>query len=115
MCEKKCHEDGCPFAFTEESEKIQNYGCLPEPYDIVAMRVFHNKTWACHSDNSKPCTGSLNFMREHGIDCRIIDRELVTEKSVTKEMVTLTDQQHASIREMLRVQPTKHLDVSDRL
>jgi hypothetical protein len=88
MCNKKCSETGCPFAFTEESEKIQNYGCLPEPFEIMTMRIVHGKTWACHSDPTKPCIGGLKAVREAGFDNRILDKVLVNESTVTKELVS---------------------------
>jgi len=82
MCNKECNTEGaCPFAFSEESELVQNYGCLPSPADIVEMRVKHGKTWACHDNPSKPCKGALLYMKEYGIPCKIIDNELLTEDS----------------------------------
>jgi len=79
VCDHDSTECTCPFAWTEASDKVQNYGCLPEPYDIVAMRQIHNKIWACHSDNTKPCIGALNFMKEKGLPYKVIDHILVTE------------------------------------
>ena len=82
MCNKECSTEGsCPFSFTEESEQAQNYGCLPTPMDIVNMRVSHGKTWACHENNKIPCKGALRCMMEEGVDCRVIDKNLVTEGS----------------------------------
>ncbi len=101
MCDKKCHEDGCPFAFTEESEKIQNYGCLPEPFDIVAMRVIKGKTWACHSDNNKPCLGALKFMKERNIECKIIDTTLINEKNIHPEHVEFTLHEAERVRKLI--------------
>lgn len=79
MCDKACN--GCPFSFTEESEMIQNYGCLPTPQDIVRMRVEFGKTWACHAEPSKPCAGGIDFLRKKGYDYKVIDKVLVTETS----------------------------------
>ena len=67
-----------PFADSTESMIAENSDCLPTQYDIIEMRVKHGKTWACHSDESKPCKGALRAMRERGIECTVIDPELVT-------------------------------------
>lgn len=98
MCNKKCQSTTCPFAFTDESENIQNYGCLPTPFEIIAMREIRGKTWACHSEPSKPCAGGLEYLREYGLDARILDRNLVTEENITKELVTYTQSEIASLR-----------------
>lgn len=79
MCNNSC--SGCPFAFTEESDQIQNYGCLPTPNEIVKMRVEFGKTWACHKEPTKPCAGSIAYLKEKGHPYKMIDKELVTEQS----------------------------------
>lgn len=81
MCTtKECSTvGGCPFSFTEESETIQNYGCLPSPIEILSMRIDSNKTWACHSNPSKPCLGAINKLNELEYESKVIDPNLVTE------------------------------------
>lgn len=79
-CNKECHTEGaCPFAWTEESDIVQNHGCLPTPMDIVGMRVIHGKTWACHEDTSKPCKGALLYLKEKNLPYKVLDKNLLTE------------------------------------
>jgi hypothetical protein len=80
-CTDTCSKTTCPFSFTDESETIQNYGCLPTPYEIRNMRVMYGKTWACHSDPTKPCVGGIKFLNKKGLDSKVIDKELLTEES----------------------------------
>lgn len=79
VCERHDEKSACPFAFTETSETVQNYGCLPTPREIVMMRVEHGKTWACHKDPGKPCAGAIEHLAHHGLPHRVIDPVLVTE------------------------------------
>ena len=72
---------GCPFSFTPTSEKIQNYGCLPEPMDIAHMRVEHGRTWACHDNPEKPCVGATKWLQGEGLPHKVINQELLTEQS----------------------------------
>tara|TARA_R110002153_G_scaffold181493_1_gene334785 strand:- start:3317 stop:3595 length:279 start_codon:yes stop_codon:yes gene_type:complete len=73
-----CTIGSCPFSFTDESEKAQNYGCLPTPCNILHMRNEHGKTWACHSNPDKPCRGALKMLHKLGKDATIIDKDLLT-------------------------------------
>ncbi|GAB6989604.1 hypothetical protein [Paenibacillus pini] len=54
----------CPFAFTDESEEVQNYGCLPTPWDIIQMKRKSGHNWACHSNEKKICSGFVKFAKE---------------------------------------------------
>ncbi len=74
-------DSACPFAYTAESETVQNYGCLPTPGEIRIMRVEHGKTWACHEHPEKPCKGAIADLKERGLPYKVIDKALVTEKS----------------------------------
>ena len=83
----KCSTSSCPFAYTDESETVQNYGCLPTPHEILTMRTVHGKTWACHSDDSIPCRGAIRTLKQRGLDYKVIDKELLTEKDPWNEYV----------------------------
>jgi hypothetical protein len=79
-CDLESDQCACPFAWwTEISNQVQNYGCLPTPFDIVHMRVEHGKTWACHSEPTVPCIGALEYLREKGLPFKVIDTKLITE------------------------------------
>ncbi len=90
MCRKNCSKTACPFAHTDESETIQNYGCLPTPYEIIGMQLIKGKTWACHSDPTKPCLGALKRLKELDIKVNTRNFELVTEETILIEDITFT-------------------------
>lgn len=90
-CTQCSKNGGCPFAFyTEESNYIQNLGCLPTPYEIISMRQKHNKTWACHNNPSKPCLGAINFQKEKGLPFDVVDKVLITEDSDWHKLLKIT-------------------------
>ncbi len=47
-----------------------------QPFEIINVRVKHDKTWACHA---KPCIGALRYLKEHGLPYHVIDTTLLTE------------------------------------
>lgn len=53
----------CPFAFTDESEQAQNYGCLPTPLDIIRMKRESGHNWACHHNENQKCKGFEDFVK----------------------------------------------------
>lgn len=73
-----CSTTECPFAYTDLSEEIQNYGCLPTPQEIVNM-ASHKKIWACHTVPTKPCLGAARQLKTLGINAK--GYELLTELS----------------------------------
>jgi len=49
-CDEACPANVCG----EIAIRYQNYGCLPEPYEITQM-LTQKKVWMCHSNPEKPC------------------------------------------------------------
>ena len=57
-CNKECH--GCPFEYSDYSETIQNYGCLPTPLEILSMKIVHNKLVEAELDHSESKLNRVN-------------------------------------------------------
>lgn len=81
VCREHDPHSCCPFAITAESDRAQNYGCLPTPGEIIAMRVDHGKTWACHAEPTKPCAGGIRALKALGLPHKVIDPVLATEET----------------------------------
>lgn len=60
--------EACPFAFTDHSEQVQNYGCLPTPADILRMKAVDNINWECHARAGRLCAGFAVECAERSID-----------------------------------------------
>lgn len=58
----------CPFSETDESYQLQNYACLPMPYDIIKMKETSGHNWSCHGDDTILCGGFARFIKEHRPD-----------------------------------------------
>lgn len=57
----------CPFAGSDESENVQNLGCLPSGYDILQMKRRSGHNWACHESKDgalKLCAGMAQTVHE---------------------------------------------------
>ena len=68
----ECSTTGsCPFAFSDESEKVQNYGCIPTRGEIISMKIDFDKSWACHDNPSKPCLGALKALSYSNVDNKV--------------------------------------------
>jgi hypothetical protein len=49
--------NSCPFNHTEESEMVQNYGCLRSKKEILQLKDETGHNWACHTNNKRVCDG----------------------------------------------------------
>lgn len=63
-----------------------NY-CLPSPYEIKQMRIKHGKTWACHQDPTKPCTGAIKALKKEGAPHSVVDKRLITENDIWDQYI----------------------------
>ena len=86
MCKEECNT--CPFNFfSEEAAQVQNYGCLPEPFDIKEMYEKDGLVWGCHGTTDiegeyettplKPCNGFILWMSRKGTPIKIKGKPIV--------------------------------------
>jgi hypothetical protein len=62
------------------------------------MRLQYGKTWACHSDTTKPCQGAVQYLKRNGEDASVIDSELITEESDWGEFITPSEKTRQYIK-----------------
>lgn len=53
----------CPFNRSDESEYVQELGCLPTPTEIISLKVATGHNWECHSRPEHPCQGLQQEIR----------------------------------------------------
>lgn len=81
MCKYGC--EACPFNFfSEVSQQVSNYECLPEPLDIKEMYEKHDVVWGCHETskkegNLKACVGFITWMKSKGTPVKLKGKEIV--------------------------------------
>lgn len=69
-----CGGDGCPVNYgNETTEMSQNYGCLPDPSDIIKMRALDGATWGCHANPNKPCVSGVKLLKSLGLPYKVYD------------------------------------------
>lgn len=80
---KKCN--GCPILpRSEEAEQILNYGCLTDWPEAKKWYLETGKTWACHSNPTKPCVGLLIRLKKENIPIKV--NELITESMTLEDI-----------------------------
>ena len=67
----------CPFAFTDRSEEVQNYGCLPSPFEILKIKSESGHNWSCHDNPNKLCAGYANHIAKYRTDLNIKQGNLI--------------------------------------
>lgn len=70
--------NGCPCTYTNESEIISNYGCLPDAHMLIQMYLEGKGIWKCHSKN-RMCGGLLSVLKSNKIPMNKNNELLVTE------------------------------------
>jgi len=60
----------CPFneGMNEDGTMTQNLGCLPSAGDVLQLKRTTGDNWACHTDDSKVCTGLCLHAKEYDLD-----------------------------------------------
>lgn len=58
----------CPFSLSEEAEQGVNYGCLPSVFEIMEIKKETGLNWACHDDETKICSGYVEYAAKKGLD-----------------------------------------------
>lgn len=60
----------CPFneGMNEDGTMTQNLGCLPSAGEVLQLKRETGNNWACHSDDSKVCTGLCLHAKEYDFD-----------------------------------------------
>jgi hypothetical protein len=77
-CKTVCN--GCPFTYTDESEMISNYGCLPDAHQILEMYLDNKGLWKCHSKD-RPCGGLIAMLKENNVPMDKNNELLITEEN----------------------------------
>lgn len=70
----------CPYNFfSEESERVQNYGCLPTPYEIIQLKKETGANWCCHYTNQetglKICSGLIEYNERNKLNLDIQENQ----------------------------------------
>lgn len=58
----------CPFSFSDNAENLCNLGCLPSVFEIMQIKKETGLNWACHDDESKICSGYVEYAAKKGLD-----------------------------------------------
>jgi hypothetical protein len=79
---------GCPINITtDEGERADSYGCLPCYGDALKWYNETGKVWACHANNTKPCSGFIIVAKKYGIDIKVDENTvLITEQTTLEEI-----------------------------
>lgn len=68
----------CPFSCNAEAEQVQNYGCLPTPFNIIDMKAKSGHNWSCHHDANVLCGGFASFIKTERPDLDIHKGNLIS-------------------------------------